>query len=98
MQTCGQFLVPSVCLIFPFLYCRCAFAFARLGLICLLRQGREMETYCSPRASVCPSVRTHEWTVVGYFKFPNFLRFIHLRNKPHLHMKGAYKLKMRFIP
>ena len=28
--------------------------------------------------------RTHEWTLVVYFK-------------PHLHIKGANKLKMRFI-
>ena len=41
------------------------------------------------------------------FLFPNinansFFKFIvfknHLRNKPHLHIKGANKLKMRFIP
>ena len=46
--------------------------------------------------------RTHEWTLVGYFKFPKFLCTLNfqnqLRNKPHLHIKGANKLKMRFIP
>ena len=40
-----------------------------------------------------PSVRTHEWTLVGYFKFPKFLGTLNfqnqLRNKPHLHIKGA---------
>ena len=38
--------------------------------------------------SVLMSVRTHEWTLVGYLKFPTL----------HLHVKGANKLKMRFIP
>ena len=46
--------------------------------------------------------RTHEWTLVGYFKFPKFLGTLNfqnqLRNKPHLHIKEANKLKMRFIP
>ena len=32
-------------------------------------------------------VRTHEWALGGYFKF---------LNKPHLHIKGANKRKMRF--
>ena len=47
---------------------------------------------------VRPSIRTHEWTLVGYFKIPTFLthpnsffKFIvfksHLRNKTHLHIK-----------
>ena len=46
------------------------------------------------------SVHTHEWTLValGTLNFRNFLAFKnHLRNKPHLHVKGANKLKMRFI-
>ena len=42
--------------------------------------------------------RTHEWTLVGYFEFPKFLGTLNfqnqLRNKPHLHIKEANKLKM----
>ena len=44
--------------------------------------------------SPTPYVRTHEWILVGYFKFPKN----QLRNKPHLQKKIANKLKMRFIP
>ena len=44
----------------------------------------------------------HEQTLAGYFEFLNILFksivFKHqLRNKPHLHIKGANKLKVRFI-
>ena len=50
--------------------------------------------------TVCPSVHTLEWTLhsflVGYFKFIVFRSL--LLNKPHLHINGANKLKMRFIP
>ena len=45
---------------------------------------------------------TYEWTLIGYLKFPKFLCTLNfqnqLQNKPHLHIKGANKLKMRFIP
>ena len=79
----------------------------------MLCSGLSTSNPSFPLASLCLSVRTHEWTLVGYFKFPKFLfpkpkhlnsffKFIvlkkHLRNKPHLHIKGANKLKMRFIP
>ena len=51
---------------------------------------------------VSPSVCIHEQTLAGYFEFPNILfKSIvfkdQLRNKPHLHIKGANKLKVRFI-
>ena len=41
-----------------------------------------------PKSVRRPSVRTHEWTLDGYFKCP----------KPNLHIKGANLLKMTFIP
>ena len=49
--------------------------------------------------------RQPPWTLASYFELSsptkNFYKFIvfknQLRNKPHLHIKGANKLKMRFI-
>ena len=50
--------------------------------------------------SVCQSVLMNG-PLLGTLNFRNFFKFIvfknHLRNKPHLHIKGANKLKMRFI-
>ena len=56
--------------------------------VTLAQAGLVMGPHC---LSICLSVLTN--TLVGYFKFPNFLW-----NKPHLHIKGANLLKMRFIP
>ena len=43
----------------------------------LLKHNYMLKNYIAPALtclSFCPSVRTHEWAIVGYFKFPKFLR------------------------
>ena len=67
---------------------------------------------CFPLASICLSFLTNG-PLLGTLNFRNFsfskpthpnsfFKFIvfknHLWNKPHLHIKGANKLRMRFIP
>ena len=63
------------------------------------RLGEAGNRTCNPwftRHRFIPYTTVQSLPAISFFKFIVYKNL--LRNKPHLHIKGANKLKLRFIP